>query len=384
MEYNKHPKNGEEISRLAYGCMRLPRDYAEAEREVLHAIERGINYFDTAYVYPGNEALLGKILESNKKRDSVNITTKFPHYLAKKTEDFEKMFQKQLERLNTDRVDYYLMHMLTSRADWDRLVGLGICEWLSQKQQAGQIRNVGFSFHGGRESFKDIVDARDWDICMIQYNYFDENNQAGREGLRYAASKGIPVAIMEPLRGGRLAGRLPDAARRMWEAAQPRRTPAEWALRWLWDQPEVFTVLSGMNSMEMIDQNIAALEGAAPGSLTEDERALFARAREIMIKATAVPCTGCNYCMPCPAGVDIPMCFSVLNDTATTSKFSAKFSYYSRAKDKWANKCVGCGKCEQHCPQSIKIREELVNVTSTLETFPYGLIKFVCRKFLHI
>ena len=247
MHYRKD-KHGEELSILGFGCMRFQRkrgsiDFQEAEREILSAIQQGVNYFDTAYIYPGSEELLGAVLDKNHCRDRVNIATKLPHYLIRKSDDIERFFQEQLRRLKTDHVDYYLMHMLPDVTTWQRLKDLGVEQWLREKQAAGIIRNVGFSYHGNTNAFQELLDCRDWDFCQIQYNYIDEHTQAGRRGLQHAAEKGIPVIIMEPLRGGRLVNALPPKAQKAFGEFTPRRTPAEWGLRWLWDQPEVTVVL---------------------------------------------------------------------------------------------------------------------------------------------
>lgn len=385
MNYTTNPKNGEKISRLAYGCMRFPRDFAQAEQQVLHAIELGVNYFDTAYVYPGNEATLGRILAKNNCRDNINIATKLPHYFVKKREDFDSMFSKQLERLQTNHIDYYLIHMLTSTREWDRMKALGILEWLEGKLASGQIRNLGFSYHGGVEEFKGLVDAHNWDFCMIQYNYYDENNQAGQTGLHYAAEKGLPVMIMEPLRGGRLVNRLPEEALALWRNAPGQGySPAAQAFRWLWNQPEVFTVLSGMNSMEMIDENCKLASSCETNFLTPEELELFSKVRQVLTEKTVVPCTGCNYCMPCPFGVDIPTCFNIMNDRETASKLGARFNYIVRANNHQASLCTKCGKCETHCPQKIAIRQELAGVKAALESFPYKPMRGMIKKLMRL
>ena len=263
-------KYGNKISVLGYGCMRftqkgLKLDYEKTEKELMLAYEKGINYFDTAYLYPGSEELLGKFLEKNKLRDRVNIATKLPHYMVKKSEDFEKFFQEELKRLRTDHVDYYLMHMLTDIKSWERLKDLGIEKWLEEKKEKGQIKQVGFSYHGNSDMFCKIIDNYDWDICLIQYNYLDENSQAGKTGLHYAAKKGIPVNIMEPLRGGRLVNGLPDKARKLFKDYSKKMTPVEWSFRWLWNQKEVMCVLSGMNSIEMVKDNTKYADKAKVG-----------------------------------------------------------------------------------------------------------------------
>jgi len=249
-------KYGNQLSILGFGCMRFPQklgriDMEETEQEILTAVDGGVNYFDTAYIYPGSESALGEILEKNQLRNRVYIATKLPHCLIKSREGRDKLFNEELRRLRTDHVDYYLMHMLTDVDTWQRLKDLGIEDWLGEKQAAGQIRQVGFSYHGNSEMFMRLLDVRNWDFCQIQYNYMDEHSQAGRKGLHYAHEKGVPVIIMEPLRGGKLVTRLPEKAMRLFDAHSKHLTPAQWAFKWLWNQPEVTVVLSGMYSFAM-------------------------------------------------------------------------------------------------------------------------------------
>ena len=390
MQYRRD-KYGNELSVLGYGCMRFPMklgsiDMEATERLIVTAVEQGVNYFDTAYIYPGSEAALGEILEKNGLRDAVNIVTKLPHYLIKSREDAERRFNEELRRLRTDHVDYYLMHMLTDVDTWGRLVELGIDDWLREKQQSGAIRQVGFSYHGGTDMFCRLVDARDWDFCMIQYNYMDEHSQAGRRGLHYAHEKGLPVMIMEPLRGGRLVNMLPDAAVRLFEGHTPRYTPAGWAFRWLWDQPEVTVVLSGMNSDAMLSDNIQTACDAAPGSLSEADQALLEQVVAAINAKMKVGCTGCGYCMPCPQHVDIPGVFAAYNRRFTEGKFSALKEYMMcttlRQNVAAASCCIGCGKCERHCPQGIAIREQLKAAEKELEVPIYKIARKLAPLFV--
>ena len=385
MHYRKD-KHGEDLSILGFGCMRFQRkrgsiDFEEAEREILSAIHQGVNYFDTAYIYPGSEELLGAVLDKNHCRDKVNIATKLPHYLIRKPEDIERFFQEQLRRLKTDHVDYYLMHMLPDVTTWQRLKDLGVEQWLQEKQASGIIRNVGFSYHGNTNSFQELLDCRDWDFCQIQYNYIDEHTQAGRRGLQRAAEKGIPVIIMEPLRGGRLVNALPPKAQKAFEEFQPRRTPAEWGLRWLWDQPEVTVVLSGMNSMEMVAENCRIASEVEAGELGAPERALYEHVKAAINEKIKVGCTGCGYCMPCPKGVDIPGAFRCYNARYTEGFYTGMKEYFMcttlRGKRSNASQCVKCGCCEAHCPQGIHIRDELDNVKRVLEGPVYTIAKGV-------
>lgn len=387
MNYRENQKNKDKLSILGFGCMRFPNSKEEAERQIIHAIEKGVNYFDTAYIYPNSEATLGSVLAKGY-RDRVKIATKMPPYLIKRYEDFDKIFNIELERLQTDHIDYYLMHMLTDAGIWNRLVNLGIHKWIEEKKQKGQIINLGFSYHGGRDEFRKIIDAYDWDFCMIQYNYLDENNQAGKSGLEYAAAKGLPVMVMEPLRGGKLVTKLPKEVYDIFNKAKVKRSPAEWALRWVWNHPEVKVVLSGMNSVEMIDENIRVASQAEANSFTEEEFKLFEDVRNILSKKIKIPCTGCGYCLPCPHGVDIPTCFSCYNDREIEGKFKSNVNYLMqtslKAKPHNASQCSKCGKCETHCPQNIKIRDELTKVSKAMEGFFYKPARLIAKRFLKL
>ena len=382
MQYRKD-KYGNDLSVLAYGCMRFSKngasiDLDKAEKEIMAAYEAGINYFDTAYIYPGNEAALGKILEKTGIRDKVNIATKLPHYLIKSVEGAEKLFQDELKRLRTDHIDYYLLHMLTDVKTWERLKAMGIEQWIREKQASGAIRQIGFSYHGNSSMFCQLVDAYDWDFCMIQYNYLDEHSQAGKNGLHYAHSKGLPVMIMEPLRGGKLVSNLPSKAVKLLESSPIKRSPAEWAFRWLWNQPEVTTVLSGMNSLEMVAGNCTAADSAHANDFSEADEALLKSVVAAIQEKMKVGCTGCGYCMPCPKLVDIPGTFSAYNTKQTDGATSAMWEYLKctalRKDATAASNCIGCGKCEQHCPQGIAIREELQNARKELETPLYKIL----------
>lgn len=371
-------KDGTEVSILGYGCMRFTSsagriNLEKAEKEVMLAIENGVNYFDTAYIYGGSEEALGSILERNHCREKVQIATKLPYYLLKNASSVEKLFQEQLKRLRTDHIDFYLMHMLFDVEVWNRLKSIGIEEWIAEKKKAGVIRNIGFSFHGDTDTFKALIDAYDWDFCQIQYNYLDEHTQAGRAGLLYAAEKNIPVIIMEPLRGGKLVDGLPDDAKKAIATYPLKRTPAQWAFHWLWDQPQVTCVLSGMNSTQMVAENIASADEAGIGAFTKADHHLIDILRQKINQNLKVGCTGCGYCMPCPHGVDIPTAFRCYNQTATQKKFGAILEYAqvtSLKKDSSAmTQCTKCGACEQHCPQHIEIRKELQNAKKALQPF---------------
>ena len=389
MQYRKD-RYGNPISVLGYGCMRFTQtagkiDIAKTEKEILEAFHGGVNYFDTAYIYPGSEAALGEILARNGIREQVNIATKLPHYLLKKPEDLDRYFSEELRRLKTDHVDYYLMHMLTDTKTWQRLEGLGIVQWLAEKKASGQIRQVGFSYHGNSDMFCKLLDIYDWDFCQIQYNYLDENSQAGATGLHRAAEKGLPVIIMEPLRGGRLTNTLPASAKKI--IAHTSLTPAQFAFRWLWDQKEVTCVLSGMNSLDMVKENLATAEVAHPGSLTPEDRGVYTKVVAAINENIKVGCTGCRYCMPCPKGVDIPGTFAAYNRMASDGYWKALTEYFMitgvRKDYTGPGNCIGCGKCEQHCPQHLPIRQELKNARKALEGIPYRIGRKVLPHIMH-
>ncbi|MCD8217575.1 MAG: aldo/keto reductase [Clostridiales bacterium] len=391
MQYRRG-KDGEAISILAYGCMRFTKtngkiDIAKAEREIMEAVSLGINYFDTAYIYQGSEAAIGEIFERNHCREQIYIADKLPHYMIKSKEGLEKIFQEQLNRLHTDYIDYYLMHVLCDVATWERLKKLGIEDWIREKKESRQIRHIGFSYHGNANMFCRLVDVYDWDFCMIQYNYLDEFSQAGKSGLNHAAQKGLPVMIMEPLRGGRLVNLLPDTAKRL-IAEHPRGySAAEWSFRWLWNQPEVTAVLSGMNSLDMLRENAAIASDAGADVFAADDFALIDRLKAEINHSMKVGCTGCGYCMPCPKGVDIPGTFSAWNMYYSQDKKAARNSYMQctiyRHDTASASQCVGCGKCEQHCPQEIAVRKELKAAAADLETVVYKAAKVGIR-LLHL
>jgi len=381
-------KYNNKISLLGFGCMRFQStlgkiDMAKAEEQIMAAYQGGINYFDTAYVYPGSEAAIGEIFEKNGIRDNIYIATKLPHYLIKSLDGLEKLFQEQLRRLRTDHIDYYLMHMLSDIATWNRLKELGIEQWLAEKKASGAIRQIGFSYHGNSDMFCQLVDAYDWEFCQIQYNYMDEHTQAGRRGLNYAHAKGLPVIIMEPLRGGRLVNHLPEAAKKIFAEYKETYTPAQWAFRWLYNQPEVTCVLSGMNTLEMIEDNIKTASSTEIGSLGPEEEEMLNNVVKAIHSRMKVGCTGCGYCMPCPKGVDIPGTFSAYNRRYYDSKHSGFFDYMMctalRKNSTAASNCIGCGKCETHCPQHIEIRKELQNAAQELEGPAYKVVRKVVK-----
>ena len=390
MQYRKD-KNGNELSILGYGCMRFTRkgssiDIDKAEQELLAAYRAGVNYYDTAYIYPGSEAALGEILERNHIREKIHIATKLPQYLIGNRAALDRFFAEELSRLRTNYVDYYLMHHLTDVAMWEKLKVVGILDWIQEKKQTGAIRNIGFSYHGNTENFLKILNDYDWDFCQIQYNYLDEVAQAGKAGLQAAAAKGVPVIIMEPLRGGKLVNMLPDAAIKAMQDSGRDWSPAEWGLRWLYNQPEVTVVLSGMNSLEMVEANCRTASEAQPGTLTERDFETLEKVKQAIREKEKVGCTGCRYCMPCPKGVDIPGIFRCYNTMFTESKSEGRSQFIQTVgltkEPAFASQCIRCGKCEQHCPQSIPIRDKLQEADRALRPFPYKIAIQVARSFM--
>ena len=386
----REDKYGNKLSILGFGCMRFTYkmgklDFKKAENEIMEAIEGGVNYFDTAYIYPGSEALLGEVLEENNIRNKVYIATKLPHYLVKKREDFDRIFSEELKRLRTDYVDYYLFHMLSDVDAWERLKSLGVLEWLKDKKQKGQIRQVGFSYHGNSHMFCRITDAYDWDFCMIQYNYMDEHSQAGKKGLHYASKKGMPVFIMEPLRGGSLVNRLPEDAKSIFKEYKKNYTPVQWAFKWLWNQSEVTVVLSGMNSVEMVRDNVATASESAVGDLDSDDEKMLKDVVNAINKKIKIGCTGCGYCVPCPKQVDIPGIFAAYNRRFTEGRFSGLKDYFMctalRKNSTSASNCVECGKCKSHCPQGIDIPTQLKTVQKQMEGTVFKIAAKIAKKF---
>lgn len=390
MQYRKN-KKGQDISLLGYGCMRFTTkagriDIDKAEKEILAAVDAGVNYFDTAYLYSGSEAALGEIVERNGLRQKINIATKLPQYLVSNMAAVERIFNEELARLRTDYVDYYLMHMLTDFAQWERLKAMGIEEWIAQKKASGQIRNIGFSFHGNTAMFKKILDDYDWEFCLVQYNYLDKVSQAGEEGVKAAAAKGIPVMIMEPLRGGKLVGLLPDSAKKMIASNARGWSAAEWGFRWLYNQSEVTCVLSGMNSLEMVQENCRIAGDAVAGHFTPEDFAFIDQIIAEIKRTEKVSCTGCGYCMPCPKGIDIPGLFRGWNHMYSETRFSGRYDYFQtvglRKESAFSTACIECGKCEKHCPQNIPIREMIKSAGREVSPWYMKAAITVARKFL--
>ena len=390
MQYRKN-KHGEDVSILGYGCMRFTTkagriDIDKAEKEILAAVEAGVNYFDTAYIYTGSEAALGEIVERTGIRDKISIATKLPQYLISNSAAIDKYFAEELSRLRTNYVDYYLMHHLTDFSQWEKLKAIGIEDWIAKRKASGEIRNIGFSFHGTTEMFQKILNDYDWDFCMIQYNYLDEVAQAGKDGLKAAAAKGIPVWIMEPLRGGKLVNLLPESAKKMIAAHPHGWSAAEWGFRWLYNQSEVTCVLSGMNSLEMVQENARIASDAPAGHFTKEDFDFISQIIAEIKRTEKVGCTGCRYCMPCPKGIDIPGIFRGWNLMYSETKVSGMKDYFQttllRKDSAFATACIGCGKCEKHCPQEIPIREMLKKADKDLRPWYVRPIMSIGKKFM--
>ncbi len=366
MNYRTFPDDGTKVSVLGFGCMRLPTtgrsadiDEKTASRMLRHAIDSGVNYVDTAYPYHegSSETFLGKEL-GDGYREKVMLATKSPLWLIESEGDFERYFSEQLRRLRTDRVEVYLFHSL-GKETWRRLRKLGMLEWGEKARADGRVGRIGFSFHDDLETFKTIIDGYDgWGACQIQYNFMNENTQAGTEGLRYAAERGISVIIMEPLLGGRLAV-PPEGIRRLINDAGVARTPADLALQWLWHKREITTVLSGMSTMEQVLENLASADRSGVGTLTKVELELVSRVQKAYGGLFPAPCTRCGYCMPCPSGVNIPRAFTLYNEAVAFNQLDLNKNIYRGvlSKPEQAGSCTGCGECEERCPQSIEIRE---------------------------
>jgi uncharacterized protein len=382
MLYRQAGKTGEQVSILGFGCMRLPVlerkahliDEAKAQAMVDYAIAHGVNYFDTAYVYHAavpfqagmSEIFLGRALQ--RQRDKVFLATKLPGWYVQKRDDMDRYLDEQLTRLQTDHIDFYLIHSLTGELS-QKLLPLGLADFLDRAKADGRIRHAGFSFHDKLPAFMKIVDAYDWSFCQIQYNFMDEDFQAGRAGLEYAAGKGLGVVIMEPLRGGALTSRIPEDVQAVWRKGPVPRQPVEWALRFVWNRPEVSVVLSGMSDQAQLEENIRLADAGMANSLSAKELALIHEAKAIYRAGTRVPCTSCGYCMPCPSGVNIPANFLQLNNVSMyRNREAAQFFYYHILKaEQRASHCEQCGQCEDLCPQHIPIREMLKAAVTEFE-----------------
>jgi predicted aldo/keto reductase-like oxidoreductase len=380
------PGSAEELSVLGFGAMRLPTrvggeassliDKDAALRQIRMAIDAGVNYLDTAAPYHlgASETFLGEhVLSDSELRPKINIATKLPCMLIRKREAIQESFHRQLEKLRVDTIDYYLLHSLDGPS-WDRMVSFGIREWMDSIRASGKVRRMGFSFHGLKKDFMRICDSYDFEFAQVQFNVLDESFQAGIEGIRHAHSRGMGVIVMEPLRGGSLVGNVPDAVQRVYGSANVQREPVDWALRWVLDHPEVTLLLSGMNNDDHIRQNIAIAEDALPDSMTAQENEIVAQVRSTYNDLLQVGCTSCAYCMPCPAGIDIPSAFKNLNNYHMFGRMGARAQHAMSAgaqtsdgKAHWTTDCTDCGKCEKKCPQEIAVRETFKQIQRDLE-----------------
>ena len=376
MKYRAFGRLDWQPSALGFGAMRLPTiggdpgkiDEPEATRMIRYAIDHGVNYVDTAYTYHEgtSEPFVGRVLQDGY-RERVKLATKLPCWLVKGPEDFDRYLNEQLERLQTNHIDFYLLHGLNATS-WPKMRDLGVIRWAEKTIAGGRIRHLGFSFHDNYEAFQQIVDDSGlWLFCQIQYNLMDIEHQAGTKGLEYAASKGLAVVVMEPIRGGLLAQNLPPGVQDMWDTAPKKRTPADWALQWVWNHPEVSVVLSGMSTMEQVEQNITSAGESGPGTLAEEELSLIARVREAYQELSRIPCTDCRYCLPCPNGVSIPSIFECYNDVMMYGDLKrAKLNYGWLPKEERADQCVECEECLEKCPQQIEIPRWLAKADELL------------------
>jgi len=374
VQYRQFGRLDKEISALGFGCMRLPTrgeyaniDEPEAIKMLHYAIDHGVNYVDTAYGYHGgnSEILVGKALKDGY-RQKVNLATKLPHWNVTTADDFDRLLNDQLRKLQTDHIDFYLLHSL-NKAAWEKLYNLDVLNWAEKALEDGRIGYLGFSFHDEYAVFKQIIDSYDgWTFCQIQYNYMDVERQAGVKGLKYAASKGLAVVIMEPIQGGRLVD-PPEQVQKLWDSAPVKRSPAAWALLWLWNQPEVSVVLSGMSTMEQVIENVETASQSGVGVLSDEELTLVERVRQQYEALCIIPCTGCEYCMPCPNGVNIPRNFSIYNSGYMYNRAAeARKSYAGMNEDERASACIQCRECEDKCPQHIRISEWMPYVDEVL------------------
>ena len=369
MKYRKFGSLDWEVSALGFGAMRLPlvgKDSSrvaepEAIKMIRHAVDRGVNYVDTAYPYHEKvgEIVVGRALLDGY-RQKVKLATKLPSWLVEKPDDFDRFLAEQLDKLQTDHIDFYLLHALNS-THWPKLRDLKVLDWAEKAITDGRIHHLGFSFHDEFEVFKNIVDAYDnWALCQVQYNFMDIAYQAGTRGLLYAADKGLAVVVMEPLRGGQLTHKVPQSVSELWKSAAVRRTPADWALQWIWNQAQVSVVLSGMTTMQQVVENLDSAERSDAGMLSEEELSLVEKVREEYRRLTPVPCTQCRYCLPCPNGVEIVDILNYYSDAVIYDNSGAPgFLYRNLPEEKQAHNCVECFECEEKCPQGIPISEYL-------------------------
>jgi predicted aldo/keto reductase-like oxidoreductase len=394
-------KTRDELSILGFGAMRLPQKQGKivedlATRQIRMAIDKGINFIDTAWPYHNgmSETFLGRAL-ADGYRQRIKLSTKLPYWLTRNREDMQRILSAQLDKLKTDHIDYYGIHAVNGET-WKTAKECGVIEFLHQAKKEGRIINAGFSSHGNKDSLKSIVDDYDWEFCMIQYNYLDEHNQAGKEGLQYAAARDLGVIIMEPLRGGKLADKIPPSVLCIWNEAEKKRTPAEWALRWIWNHPEVTVVLSGMNDESQIEENIRIADEAYANSLTASELQRISRVEKVYRKLMRVGCTGCGYCMPCPAGVNIPICFEIYNglqlsERGWKAKIPSRINYLNHLapipgmrSSNFASLCTDCRRCTEECPQGLPVSELIKEVAKEFEDTIHRVLYLLMKTLLRI
>lgn len=397
MQYRQMPGSEEKLSVLGYGCMRLPTkgrnaraiDVEKASQQIRDAIDQGVNYLDTAWPYHMgvSESFIGEHILKNGYREKVYIATKLPCMLIRKKEKIREYFEKQLEKLQVEYIDYYLLHALDGPT-WDRMKDLGIFDFMEEIKSNGKVKHMGFSFHGKKEDFMRICDEYDFDFAQVQFNILDKSFQAGIEGIEYAHEKGMGIIIMEPLRGGSLVGKIPKEVQKIYDESPIKRSAADWALRWIWNHPAVTVVLSGMNDDVHINENIMIASNALPDNLTEQELDIVERVRNTYHRLLQIGCTGCAYCMPCPAGIDIPGALKNLNNYHMFSKSEARMFHLMMAgvstddgKAHWTNKCIDCGKCEKACPQHLAIRQAFKQIQKDLERPTLKAVASVGRVF---
>ncbi|MBN2260909.1 MAG: aldo/keto reductase [Clostridiales bacterium] len=376
MKYRKFGKTEEEVSILGFGAMRLPVkedktiDELKAIEMIRYGIDNGINYVDTAWPYHQGESeiVVGNALNDGY-REKVYLATKLPSWLINKYEDFDYYLNEQLKKLQTNYIDFYLVHSVNARSWHNNLLANNLFKFLDEVKKDGRVKYVGFSFHDELPLFKEIVESYDWSFTQIQFNYLDHHYQAGIEGLKFAAEKGMAVIAMEPLRGGSIATDIPADIESIWKTADPNRSPVEWALRYVWNYPEISLLLSGMNTLDQVKENISFTLNADAESLTKDEISTVYKVKEKYLSKIQVNCTACQYCMPCPHGVSIPGAFKYLNDAFMFEKFEMyKNNYLTYTKEEnRASICVECGECESKCPQNIHIIDELKRIVEIFE-----------------
>ena len=391
MQYRIDKKSGNKLSILGFGCMRFPRNIAgtdtrKTEELIMRSIEGGVNYFDTAWVYPGSEETLGTILDNNQARGNIFLATKMPLIMLRSPADFDKYFLHSLKRLKTDYIDYYLLHMITDMDQWAKLKSWGIEQWIADKKRAGQIRQIGFSYHGSSTEFLKVIDDYDWEVSQIQYNYSDENFQAGVTGLRKAAQT-MTVMVMEPLLGGKLATGLPKEAVDIFKKANPELSPAGWGLNWVWDQEEVTLLTSGMSTMAQLEENLRLADTAYAKKHGEQETDIYRQALALINRNIKIQCTGCNYCMPCPKNVNIPGCLSAYNTMYSMGYVTGLRQFISSTgliseQSGSPGLCTNCGLCETRCPQQLPIIKHLKQAHRRLEPFLVQFMGVCARAFM--